>query len=86
MLTYLTKEIRMFAFAVIRNSDQKKGSVVSDPKDIGDHLHVVVMWDDDLTFSTERVDDLTGNPVNAPKSSNLSVFPGGKDDGATSTH
>ena len=75
----------MYAFAVIRNTDQKKGSVVSAPVVIDGEVGVCIMWDDDLTFSCERVQDLTGNPINAPKEQGFEVltFPG--EDGDT-TH
>jgi hypothetical protein len=71
----------MFAFAVVRNADGKKGSVVTDASLAQGGAHVVVMWDDDFTFSCESVRDITGNPVNLPaEKPTLVDFPGGKGD------
>jgi hypothetical protein len=72
----------MFGLAVIRNEDSRKGSTVSDAKPMIDGaMRVVVMWDDDYTFSDEHVGSLRGNPINLPKEQmQLTMFPGGKDE------
>ena len=74
----------MYSFAIFRKEDNRKGTVVSTPEVIGEDVEVVVMWDDDFTFTQHKVHELIGNPVNMPQANNLTVFPGGNDDGTPS--
>lgn len=71
----------MFSFAVNDVHTGRPGTVVSGSSVIEGRQCVVVMWDDDFSFSSVDVEDLAGNPVNLPvEKASLTVLPGGKGD------
>lgn len=78
----------MFSFQVRKVGEQRLGSIVSGPMDHDTgqgrpmEVSVVVMWDDDFSFSVHNVEDIQAVPTEEPKLAQISMFPGGGDETA----
>lgn len=75
----------MYGFQVRVKETERQGSICHGPFVSQDALQVVVMWDDDYSFSTLTVDQLQAVPdLSAMKQSGMTVlnFPGDGDDTA----